>query len=119
MTTTKAMADWLSKLDPSQRSIVEAVSKAVRAAIPEIEEGIKWGGPVFCAGKNIAYLKAAKSHITFGYFEGAGLDDPDDLLTGTGKQMRSIKLRDAAEVPSAAIVAWTKQAHAFAAGSRV
>lgn len=105
---------WLAELDPQKRAIAEAIRRAVREAVPAITEEIKWGRPVFALDTNTAYLTAAKKHITFGYFNGAGLDDPDGQLEGSGKQMRSIKLRAATDVPVRAIKAWTKQAIAQA-----
>jgi hypothetical protein len=122
MTTAKAsgVEQWFDGLAPAQREIAERVRSAVRKAAPRVEESIKWGRPVFSVGANIAYLTAAKSHITFGFFDGAGLADPDRLLEGSGKQMRSIKLRSAGDVPLGAIRTWMKQAvtRAQDAGSR-
>lgn len=112
---TSSVKDWVAALDSEKRAIVEAIRRVVRDAVPALDEDIKWGRPVFSLdAKNIAYLTAAKAHITFGYFEGSELDDPNGLLEGSGKQMRSIKVRSAADVPSRALKAWTKQAVAQA-----
>jgi hypothetical protein len=112
--TSKEIRDWFAALDPAKRAAAEAVRRAVHQAAPGMTEAFKWGRPVFALGTNVAYLKAAKKHVTFGYFDGAALDDPDGLLEGSGKQMRSIKVRDASEVPAVAIKVWTRQAVARA-----
>jgi hypothetical protein len=107
------VSDWLAALDEEKRAAAEAIRRAVREAAPGLTEEIKWGRPVFSLGTNLAYLAAAKHHLTFGFFDGAALDDPEGLLEGSGKQMRGIKVRAASEVPLRSIKAWTRQAVAL------
>lgn len=47
------------------------------------------------------YLMAQKDRCNLGFYRGAALDDPGNLLEGTGKDMRHVKVRDqfAAENP--------------------
>jgi len=58
----------------------------------------------------ICYLWPGKSHATLGFFYGTSLDDPDELLEGTGKRMRHVKVRNADEAMSPAIRALVRQA---------
>ena len=44
-----------------------------------------------------AYVGVFKAHVNLGFFHGAHLDDPADILEGTGKRMRHIKLRPSAQ----------------------
>jgi hypothetical protein len=39
------------------------------------------------------YVNAFSAHVNVGFFHGATLDDPADLLEGAGKRMRHVKLR--------------------------
>jgi hypothetical protein len=45
-----------------------------------------------------AYVGAFKDHVNVGFFNGAALDDPFELLEGTGKRMRHVKLKRGTEV---------------------
>jgi hypothetical protein len=58
----------------------------------------------------VFYISAFKDHINLGFFYGAGLDDPDALLAGSGKQMRHIKIRSSESLPSAGIRRLLEQA---------
>jgi hypothetical protein len=55
-------------------------------------------------------MKAAKNHVTFGFWRGADLDDEQGLLEGTGDKMRHIKIRKAGDVRSAAFKKLINQA---------
>lgn len=59
----------------------------------DLREVIKWGSPVYERNKPVIWIKAQKKHLTFGFFRGAELADPESLLEGTGKAMRHIKVR--------------------------
>lgn len=50
--------------------------------------------PTACVGDAaFAYVNAFRSHVNVGFFHGADLPDPGNLLEGTGKFMRHVKLR--------------------------
>lgn len=48
--------------------------------------------------EHFAWIGPAKAHVTFGFYYGAELSDPDGLLEGTGKLLRHVKLRLLADV---------------------
>lgn len=52
----------------------------------------------------------AQHHATLGFHRGTSLDDPQELLEGTGKEMRHVKLKSAGEVDAAALESLVKQA---------
>jgi hypothetical protein len=102
-----------AQLGEPHRAIVSEVRKIVTGSLPGVVEEIKWGQPCFSKGAKLAYLMAAKAHVTFGFFQGADLDDEGGLLEGSGKAMRSLKLRAVGDIPAAAIRRWLKQAATF------
>jgi hypothetical protein len=60
----------------------------------EVRELLHDGCPVACLGDvPFAYVNAFTSHVNVGFFHGAALPDPAQLLQGTGKFMRHVKLR--------------------------
>ena len=59
---------------------------------PEATSSIKWAQPVFEIGGPFAFIKPASNHITFGFWRGCDLEDPQNLLEGTGDRMRHMKI---------------------------
>ena len=54
---------YIAKREPFARPILERIREIVHRALPEIEEGIKWGSPAFMLnGKNVAGMAAFKAH---------------------------------------------------------
>lgn len=78
----------------------------MRACGDDVLELIHDGCPVACvADVPFAYVNVFTAHMNVGFFLGAELADPANLLEGTGKRMRHIKLRPGAELDDAAISA--------------
>lgn len=49
------------------------------------------------------YITAQKKHVNLGFYYGAELPDPENLLEGTGQLMRHIKLRSIEDVQRPAV----------------
>lgn len=56
---------YLAKLRPDQRSTLEKVRRAIRAAAPRAEEGMSYGMPAFIQGKPIAGYAAHARHCSY------------------------------------------------------
>ena len=70
----------------------------------DVRELMHDGCPTACVGDAaFAYVNAFKDHVNVGFFHGAALDDPADLLEGSGKRMRHVKLRWGEPVNAAAL----------------
>ena len=95
-----------------QKDIMEALRQLLHETVPNVTEEFKWGRPVFKATKDFAYLKSAKAYVTLGFFNFQKLNDEHNLLEGTGKDMRHIKLKSVAEIDSAMLKEWFKTASA-------
>jgi uncharacterized protein YdeI (YjbR/CyaY-like superfamily) len=56
---------YIARAQPFARPILERVREIVHRALPEVEEGIKWGIPAFMlGGKNVAGMAAFKAHAS-------------------------------------------------------
>ena len=54
---------YIAKAQPFARPMLERAREMIHRALPEVEEGIKWGAPAFMIkGKNVAGLAAFKAH---------------------------------------------------------
>ena len=60
--------------------------------------------------EHYAYIGIQSSYVNLGFYHGAALGDPTHLLEGTGKRLRHVKIRTAAEVKNAAIAALLRNA---------
>ena len=65
----------------------------------------------------LCYIRARAKYVTLGFYEsGTGLKDPKGLLTGTGENMRHIKIDLAGEVDEKYLGGLVRQAVVFNEG---
>ena len=65
---------YIAKAQPFARPILERVRERVHAAIPEIEEAIKWSMPAYTLGGKIVLITAAfKAHLALNFWRGQEL----------------------------------------------
>lgn len=87
----KTIAGYLKSLPKGQRDIAETLHTLIMKTLPKAQIAIKWGYPWYAVnGQDVAYLAGVAKRINFGFPRGAELDS--DLLEGTGKGMRHIKV---------------------------
>lgn len=108
--SSAAVDAYVASLESWQRQVIAALRRLIRRAAPEAVETIKWGQPVFEDGGPFAYLRPAGSHITFGFWRGAELDDPAGVLEGSGDRMRHVKLHDAGDIDATLLEPFVRQA---------
>lgn len=87
------VSGYINQAPEEQREIMKRVREIVHEQVKGVKEEFKWSRPVFNKGTDFLYLKTAKSYITVGFFNFHKLDDPDNQLEGTGKNMRHIKVK--------------------------
>lgn len=96
--TTETTA-LLRKKPPAMGALAKGIRALVKKTAPGMTESINpWGIPTFESNGPMAYIIVHAKHITFGFHRGAGLKDPQDLLEGTGKSMRHVKMRNLADL---------------------
>ncbi len=83
--------------------------RAVRALVDELhptafevasrkELSVWWGWGEGKMKHGYAYAMPHKSYVNLGFFQGTSPPDPEQLLEGTGKNLRHVKLHTTAEV---------------------
>lgn len=83
---------YIAKAQPFAQPILERIRQIVHRALPDIEEGIKWGIPAFMlGGKNVAGMAAFKQHASL-------MLTADDVAGGGMGSYGKIKALD--ELPS-------------------
>lgn len=85
--------DYLANLTDAQRSVIEEMKRLVLETIPGVEERMAWSAPwYYLDGKPVVWFATASKHVNFGFAFGAHLKS--DLLEGTGKNMRHVKIKN-------------------------
>jgi hypothetical protein len=105
-----AVDEYVAKVVPWQRAVIEKLRAVVKEAAPEAVESIKWGQPVYEHSGPFAYIKAHAAQVNFGFWRGAELDDPKRLLQGEGEKMRHVKILETHVLDEPALAAFVKQA---------
>jgi hypothetical protein len=83
------------------REIIEKLRSVAKASMPGAHEFVYHNALTYklpeSPGTWICYIAAQKNYVNLGFFFGANLSDPKELLEGTGRRMRHIKVRTVGE----------------------
>ena len=65
---------YIARKAPFARPIIEHIRERVHAAVPDVEETLKWGAPAFTIGNKILLMTAAfKAHAVLNFWRGQEL----------------------------------------------
>lgn len=108
--------DYIAARTPFAQPILRWIRERVHAAVPAVDEAIKWGMPAFLLdGRPFANMAAFKAHATFGFWGREG------LLTGReGEAMGQMgRIAALADLPDAPVFeAMVREAASVSARSR-
>lgn len=97
--TTGAADEWFEALPDSKRVILLSLRQLITSSAEGIVEEIKWSRPCYRTEDGpVCYLYHTEAHCTLGFNRGTSLTDQKQLLEGTGKDMRHIKVVSADDV---------------------
>ena len=108
MNFNQEVTDYISKAKEEQIILLESIRQLIHEAVPGTTEAIKWRMPVFAKTKDYAYLRFSKNHLTFGFYNSERIVDTNNLLEGTGKSMKHIKIRNKDDIDDSLISEWLK-----------
>ena len=108
MNYNEEVSKYINSAPAEQKSTMQTL-RDILLSIGGITEKIKWAQPVFIKGADLAYMRSNKAHVTLGFFDGAGLSDPEDLLLGSAKNMRFLRLNSPDDINAEAIEAFMQQ----------
>lgn len=100
------VTDFLSPYSPKLQEICYHLIKLVKQVMPETEEIVfaGWKNISYGTGESrgdkdlICYIAPLKDSVNLGFFRGAILKDDKQLLKGTGKLLRHIKIKNLNEI---------------------
>ena len=87
---------WLAEQPGEKHQLIREIRSAILDAGHNFTEGIKWGTPGYwlpeISRRNICYIAPHTNYVRLGFFNGATMPDPENILEGTGKKLRHIKV---------------------------
>jgi len=90
---------YFDKQEGEVREIALALRALVEARGPQLTCKLAWGFPCWSGNERVCSIIAHKAHVNLQLWSGNRLaDEWQARISGTGKQLRHIKLRSAAEV---------------------
>lgn len=100
-----AIDAWMKEHSSELAAIARHWFDVMRERGDDVRELLHDGYPTACvADAAFAYVNAFTAYVNVGFFRGAELADPAQLLEGTGKYMRHVKLRPETEVDTRALL---------------
>jgi hypothetical protein len=95
---------WMKAQSNELGRIAKRWFEIMRNCGEDVRELLHDGHPTACVGDAaFAYVNAFKDHVNVGFFRGAEIVDPKNLLEGTGKFMRHVKLSPDREIDDVAL----------------
>jgi len=96
--------ELLEITEESQKETAVCLRETILSIHPEAVEVVRLGDRAATYGlgpkkmsEGYVYILPHTNWVNLGFYKGADLPDPDGLLEGTGKMLRHIKIRAAAE----------------------
>lgn len=92
--TIKEVDQFIMNLPNGIQDITNTLRKVILNSSPKLVEEFKWAMPNYSYKGLVCYLQTAQKHVNFGFQKGNELQEKDinNLLKGTGKNMRHIKI---------------------------
>ena len=99
--TSPKVDAYIAKKAEFARPILRKLRDLFHEACPEIQETIKWGFPHFEHKGIVGSMAAFKQHVSFGFWKGRIMRDPEGLFKGIGKtNMNMLKVKQLADLPA-------------------
>jgi hypothetical protein len=107
-----AIDEWLANEPSELFAIARQWFTHFRNCGADVREILHDGYPVACVGDAaLGYVNVFKAHVNVGFFTGAFLHDPHQLLEGSGKRMRHVKVRPGADLDKQALAELIQRAY--------
>src|SRR4030095_3878912 len=95
---------WLNRKQDELHGIARHWIARMRQCGSDVRELMHDGCPTACVeDAAFGYVNIFQAHVNVGFFLGSMLRDPSELLEGSGKRMRHVKLRPGSEINTRAM----------------
>lgn len=76
---------------------------------PKTDERMMYGGIMFSLEDDFGGIFVRKNHVSFEFSSGVTMNDPDNVLEGTGKFRRHLKIRSLTDIEEKEVEFFVKQ----------
>lgn len=113
--TINEVDQFIKNLPNVIQNITKTLRKVILNSSPKLEEEFKWSMPNYSYDGLVCYLQTAQKHVNLGFQKGNELQkkDIDNLLQGTGKTMRHIRIKKIEDIKPEAITSLIQEAMAL------
>jgi len=108
MNYNKKVTEYIGNAQEGQIETLEILRKLIHESVSGVTEEIKWGFPVFAKTKDFTYLRFSKKHITLGFYNIDKIDDPENVLEGSGNTLKHIKIKNKTDFDEKLLSKWLK-----------
>lgn len=100
----------IAKLPAWQREIAARLDALVGEEVPGVKRAVKWSMPTYGVDGMgwFGFLAPYTKHVSFGFYLGSHLQPP--IPAKSSKQMRTVELRNVADVDETLLREWIRQA---------
>jgi len=97
---------------PDIVEMVEVVRGLVKTTAPELHEEVKsgWGALLYRGNGMVCAITPRKTHIHLTFYKGTQLTDPEELLTGSGEELRHIEIYSMADIQQESFASLIREA---------
>lgn len=102
---------WYDAQSTHDKKIINRLRELIDETAPRLTEASKWGNGVWATGElPLLYIHTKPDHVEFGFFAGASLSDPNNLLRGKAKYVRHIPLQTIDDINGPAFASLIREA---------
>ncbi len=103
---------WMKDHSGELGAIARHWFDVMRECGDDVRELLHDGHPTACiADAAFGYVDAFTAHVNVGFYRGAELADPAQLLEGTGKYMRHVKITPDSDIDASALTQLVESAY--------
>jgi hypothetical protein len=103
------VTEYIENAPIDQKEILVLVRNIIHQSVNDVIEDFKWNRPIFKTNKDFAYFLVNKKYVTIGFTKNIEkINDTNQLLEGTGKTMRHIKLKKVGDINRDQLTEWFK-----------
>jgi hypothetical protein len=110
--TIEEVDQYISELPEDMQNITTALRKIILDASLNLVEEYMWSMPNYSYNGLVCYLQTSKKHVNLGFHRGVELQEKDinQLLQGSGKGMRHIRIKKMEEIQADVFTEFIKAA---------
>jgi len=90
------LSQWKQSSDKYE--LVQAIRNLILQHHPLVKERVMYGGIMFSLAEDFSGVFVSQNHVSLEFSQGFLLQDPKNILEGTGKFRRHLKIVNAADI---------------------